>query len=169
MNNDHVQINAPTLRIAPVRSGNRRISSAQREQVLTRETLYRRTEPDSHDNTTVAGRNYVPIWHTERSGDVAAFSDTYKTMKDFAIISATTRLTSTTGRHYILVFHEFLHMPELSHTLINPNQLRHFQTQVQDNPYATDPMSIINPNRKFIACLESDGTNIFLNTWPPTQ
>ena len=60
-------------------------------------------------------------------------------------------------------------MPKLSHTLINPNQLCHFQTQVQYNPYATDPMSIISPNRNFIVCLESEGTNIFLNTWSPTQ
>ena len=60
-------------------------------------------------------------------------------------------------------------MNELSHTLINLNQLCHFQTQVQDNPYLTDPMSIPSPDGKFITCLESEGTNIFLNTWYPTQ
>ena len=60
-------------------------------------------------------------------------------------------------------------MSELSHTLINPNQLCHFQTQLQDNPYATDPMSIIIPDGNFIACLDSESTNIFLDTCYPTQ
>ena len=39
VNNAHVQINVPNLCIAPFRSGNRRISSARREQVCTKETL----------------------------------------------------------------------------------------------------------------------------------
>ena len=61
-------------------------------------------------------------------------------------------------------------MPELDHTLINPNQLRQFHTQVQDNPdHATEPMNITNPSGDFTACLESQGKNIFLNTWFPNQ
>ena len=160
----------PCLRLAPIRSSNRRISSASRTQVLNGETYYGRAELDSHADTTVAGRNCIPIAHTERSCDVAPFSDTYEPMKDVAIVSAATGFTATTGRQYILVFHECLYMPELSHTLINPNQLRHFHTQVQDNPYhPSDPMSITSPDGDFIACLESEGTNIFLNTWSPTQ
>ena len=61
-------------------------------------------------------------------------------------------------------------MPELDHTLINTNQLLQFHTQVQDNPYhATEPMNITNPSGYFIACLEYQGTNLFLNTWFPTK
>ena len=56
------------------------------------------------------------------------------------------------------------------HTLINPNQLRHFDTEVQDNPYhATDPMSITSPNGEFMACFQYQGKNVFLNTWQPTK
>ena len=41
---------------------------------------------------------------------------------------------------------------------------------MQDNPYhATDPMSTTSPNGEFVACLQSQGTNIFLNTWRPTK
>ena len=90
-------------------------------------------------------------------------------MRDVAIVSTSTGFTSNTGKHYIIVIYECLYMPELSHTLINPNQLLHFQTQAQDNPYATDPMSIIISYGNFIDCLDSDGTNIFINTWSPTQ
>ena len=90
VNNSHVQINIPILRIVPVRSGNRRISSASREQVFTRETFYRKTELDSHADNTVAGRNGISIWHTEISCNVAPFSDTYNPMKYVVIVSAAT-------------------------------------------------------------------------------
>ena len=145
------------------------ISSARREQVLTRETFYGRTKPNSHADTIVAGHNFVPIRHTERSCNVAPFSYTYEPMKDIAIVSEDTGLTSTTGIHYILVFHGCFYMTKLYHTLINTNQLCHFQTQVQDSSYATYPMSIISPYGNFIACLESEVTNIFINIWSPTQ
>ena len=131
--------------------------------------FYGQTKMDSHADTTVAGWNCVPIWNTERSCDVAPFSDMYEPMKYVAIVSAPTLFKSTTARQYILVFCECLYIPELSHTLINPNQLRHFQTQVQDNPYVMDPMSIISPDGNFITCLESEGINIFINAWSPTQ
>ena len=170
MMNAHVQTSVRLISIAPVRSGDRRtISSARNTQNTSSESVYGRSELDSHADTTVAGRNCTPIWHTERSCDVAPFSDTYQPMKDVAIVSAATGFTSASGNQYILIFHECLYMPELSHTLINPNQLRHFHTQVQDNPYAKEPMSIISPDGEFVACLESEGTNIFLNTWSPTQ
>ena len=69
-----------------------------------------------------------------------------------------------------MVFNEDLYIKDTDHTLINPNQLRHFDTEVQDNPYhATDPMSITSPNGEFMACLHSQGTNVFLNTWRPTK
>ena len=123
-----MQINVPSLRIAPVRFGNRRISSSRRYQVLKRETLYERIELDSHADTTVARRNCVTILHTERLFDVAPFSNTCEPMKDVTIVYAATGFTSTTGRQYILVFRECLYMPKLSHTLINPNQRFYFQT-----------------------------------------
>ena len=131
--------------------------------------FYGQTELNSHVDTTVAGQKCVPILQTERSCDVAPFSDTYKPMKDVSIISAATRFTGTIVRQHIIVFHECLYMPKLSHTLINPNQRRHFQTLVQDTPYSTDPMSIISLDGDFISCLESEGTNTFLNKRSPIQ
>ena len=69
------------------------------------------------------------------SYDVAPYSDTCKPMTDVDIVLAATGFTLVTGQQYILVFHEALYIPELDHTLINPNQLRQFHTKVQDNPY----------------------------------
>ena len=117
----HVQINVPSLRIASVHSGNHRISSARRKQVIKRKIFYGKTELNSHANNTVAGRNCVPICHTERLCDVALFSDMYEPTKDVVIIYAATGFTSTTGRQYIIFFCECLYTSELSHTLINAN------------------------------------------------
>ena len=138
--------------ISPIPSSKRSTSKAFHDQ----------SEMDSHDDTIVASRNCTVLHHTERSCDVAPFSDTYDPMKDVEIFSAAIGFTSVTVRQYILVFHKALYMPELDHTLINPNKLRQFHTQVQDNPdHATEPMNITNPSGDFIACLESQGKNIF--------
>ena len=113
-----------------------------------------RTELDLHAYTTVAGINCIVMHYIEISCDVATFSDTYKTMTNIPIITAATGFTSTTGRQYILVFNEAFYIKYMDHKLINPNQLRHFDTEVQYNPYhATDPMSITSPNGEFMACL----------------
>ena len=118
------------------------------------ESFSGRTELNSHVDTTVAGRNCMVMHYTEISCDVAPFYDTYKPMTNILIITAETGFTSTTGRQYILVFNEALYIKDMDHTLINPKKLRHFDTEVQDNPYhAADPMSITSPNREFMACL----------------
>ena len=58
----------------------------------------------------------------------------------------------------------------MDHTLINTNQLQHFDTEVQDNRYhATNTMSITSPNGELMACLQSQGENVFINTWRPTK
>jgi hypothetical protein len=90
-------------------------------------------------------------------------------MTNVPIITAATGYTSTTGFNYILIFPEDLYMPKLTHSLFNPNQLRHFGTKVQDNPYNPKPMSVSTFNDSFTACLQSKGTDIYLTTWAPTQ
>ena len=121
-------------RLAPIQKSNRRdvINSTR---IQYQEDLYSgRTELDSHADTTVAGRNCTVVHYTERSCDVSPFSDTYEPMKNIPIITAAPGFTSTTGRQNILVFNEALYIKDMDHTLINPNQLRHFDTEVQDNP-----------------------------------
>ena len=57
----------------------------------------------------------------------------------------------------------------MNHTLINPNQLRHFGTSVQDNPASLHPLSIIKEDREFCMELSMDGTIVFVETHTPTQ
>ena len=60
-------------------------------------------------------------------------------------------------------------MPELPNTLVNQNQLRHFGTKVQDDPYSEIPMHIKAEILSFAMELESQGTTIFANTFAPTD
>ena len=127
-------------------------------------------EVDSHADSFVAGKNCVPMHYTERSCDVQPYSDDYAPVKNVPIVTAATGYTSATGLNYILIFPEALYLPNLEHSLFNPNQLRHFGTTVQDNPYdTTTPMHITTDDGSFTACLKSKGTDIFITTWTPTR
>ena len=60
-------------------------------------------------------------------------------------------------------------MPELDHSLINPNQLMSNGIEVQDNPYSEEPMSIISHTDGICIVLLSKGTTIYIDTWAPSQ
>ena len=94
------------------------------------ENFHRRWELDSHADTTVAGKNCAIIKYTDRSCDVAPFSEKYTPMKDIPIVSVATGFTLENSRNYVLVFHEALHILDMRHTLINPYQCRHFGAKV---------------------------------------
>ena len=58
----------------------------------------------------------------------------------------------------------------MQHTLINPNQLRHFGLIVKDDTYATDePMHIKVEDVDFLMPLQYDSTVIYLDTWTTTD
>ena len=130
-----------------------------------------RCELDTHADTFVAGRNCLLMSYTERVCDVMPYSEDYEAKTNVPIVQVATGFTSANGMRYILVFNEALWMPELEHSLMNPNQLRHFGVVVQDNPYSAEPMVIRKEgdDEGFVACLKSEGTNIFIDTWTPTQ
>ena len=94
-------------------------------------------EMNSHADTAVLGRNCVILNYTGRECDVSLYTDSYEAIKGVPIVTGATAWTSkVNGQTYILVFNEALWMGDvLEHSLINPNQLRHFGVTVQDNPY----------------------------------
>ena len=127
------------------------------------------TELDTHADTIVAGKNTIVMSYTDKVCEVSPYSSDYESVKDVPIITAATGYTSATGDNYILILNEALYMPTLDHSLLNPNQLRHHGIEVQDNPYSSEPMTIVSHEDGFCACLESSGTNIYLRTWTPSQ
>jgi hypothetical protein len=57
----------------------------------------------------------------------------------------------------------------MDHTLINPNQLRHYGVKVQDNPMSNFPLSIITEDDEFNMELTMKGTIVCANTHSPSQ
>ena len=108
--------------------------------------------------------------YTDRTCTVSPYDDQeYKPVTDVPIVQAATGFTSSNGRNYILIINEALSMPSLDHSLWNPNQMRGHGVEVNDNPYGDEPMSISSLDENMVACLQHDGTTIFLNTWTPTE
>ena len=109
--------------------------------------------------------------YSGRECDMSPYTDAYEAIKSVPIATAGTAWTSTeTGETYILVFHEGLWMgDQMEHSLLNPNQLRHFGVTVQDNPFSDAPLYISTENGDFVFPLEILGTNIVAKTRTPTE
>ena len=150
-------------------SRHRLIAPLHVSQEDSREQNYAaRCELDSHADTIVAGGNCLLLNYTDRACTVHAYDEKYQPHNDVPVVKAATGYTSKDGRNYILILNEALWMPDLGHTLINPNQLRAHGVEVQDNPYTSEPMLIRTWDEEFSACLQSKGATIFINTWRPS-
>ena len=99
------------------------------------------------------------------------YLDEYEAKKSVPIAQVAMGYTTSSGERYILIVNEALWIPELEVSLMNPNQQRHYGIKVEDNPYDSSPMTIHKDGEDgdFVACLRSDGTDIFINTWTPTH
>ena len=115
----------------------------------------------------MAGRNCTVLNFSERICDVMPYSDTYQPIVDIPIVQAVTGYTSPDGSQYILVFNEAIYMPDMDHSLLNPNQLRHFGLDVEDNPYCGRQMMIKkgvpDQDEDFVAILKSQVTVIYIH------
>ncbi len=96
-----------------------------------------RCELDTRADTCCAGRNCRPIFYTGQQCEVQGFHDTFAPVPDVPIATVATAWSDPlTGEAYILIFHEALYFGNnMDHSLINPNQLRHYGVTVNDNPY----------------------------------
>ena len=61
----------------------------------------------------------------------------------------------------IIIMNEALYMPTMKNSLINPNQLRHYQTIVKDDPYDEQRMWIEAYDGDLVKCLKSEGTIMY--------
>ena len=55
----------------------------------------------------------------------------------------------------------------MEHTLVKPNQLRHFGVTAKENPYSSYPLYIEYPDCDFVLPLIVEGTNILAHTRTP--
>jgi len=93
----------------------------------------------------------------------------YKPVSGAPIVQDAAGYNSKHGRNYVIILNEVLIMPSLDHLLWNPNQMRHFDTEVFDNPYENEPTRITSLDGELAACLQHEGTTIFFDTWIPTE
>jgi len=128
--------------IGQITSSHRRTAATSTKISRKAATIYGRCKLDSHADTIVAGSNCVVINYTGNVCDVSPYRDDYAPVYNVPIVTAATAWQSPlTGETYILVFNEALWMGDsMNCTLINPNQLRHFGTKVQDNPVSDLPL-----------------------------
>jgi len=108
--------------------------------------------------------------YTNRECDVSPYRDDYAPITNVPIVQAATAYQSEyTGQTYILILNEALWMGEtMTHTLVNPNQLRHYGTKVRDDPTSSTPMHIMTENNEFNIELKMKGTVIFADTHTPS-
>lgn len=84
--------------------------------------------------------------------------------------AATAWQSPITGQTYILVLNEALWMGDsLEHTLVNPNQLRHFGTTVYDDPTSSHPLCIITEDKEFCMDLYMKGTVTCFDSYAPSE
>ena len=166
----------PLRRISQFNTSSRRqVMSTIRSDISSSTTsnvrTYGRCELDSHADTNVAGSNCVILQYTGKECDVSPYRDDYEAISNVPIVHAATAWQSpNTGQTYILVINESLWMGDkMPHSLLNPNQLRHFGTKVQDDPTSDHPLSIIAEDNEFCMELDMEGTIIFANTHTPTE
>jgi hypothetical protein len=128
-------------------------------------------ELDLHADTIVLGKNCVVLAYTGRECDVSPYTESYAAIRGVPIVSGATAWTcQLTGETLILVFHEALWMgEEVDHSLVNPNQLRHFGITVQDNPYCRTQMHLSTEDEDVVIPLMSDGTVIHFSSRTPTE
>ena len=102
---------------------------------------------------------------------MSPYSDDYEAIKNIPVVCGTTLSTDTVdNQEYILVFNESLWMGDsLTHSLINPNQLHAFGTDVQDNPFSTTGLTIQPASHDITIPLQTLGTIIYANTYAPTH
>ena len=163
---------ATPRKICQFRSTNRRIGSAKSDKSKAlRSRTFGKCELDSHADTIVAGANCVILQYTGKECDVSPYREDYESIENVPIVHAATAWQSpVTGQTYILVLNEALWMGKhMDHTLINPNQLRHYGTSVQDDPTSARPLSIITENKSFCMELAMKGTIVFAETYSPTD
>ena len=132
-------------------SNRRRILLVQKLSNVKVKPTHANTDLDSHADSIVTGTNCCIMHLTGRECDVSPYRDDYKAIINVSIVQAATAYQSSyTCQVYILILNEALYMGDsMKHTLINPNQLRHFGVKVQDNPMSVEPLHIMTEDSSF--------------------
>ena len=159
----------PSRNIHRVVSGIQNKSRRESLPCTHQQSVHGRVEMDSHADTTVLGSNWVVLAYTGKECEVSPYADEYDTIRKVPLaMGATVWTNSQDGAPILLIFYKaFWIGDKLHHTLINPNQLRSYGVDLQDNPFAKEDLAIITAN--YIIPLDTQGTIIFCDTRSLTE
>ena len=157
-------------RICAFTNGARKVSSLTITSSSSK-VHYSQCELDSHADTIVSGKNFIVLSYKEKLYSVVPYREGYESTNNVPIVIVATAWQSPeNGEILILISREALWMGSLmDDSLANPNQLRHYGVNVQDNPTSNSPLSVISENRDFAMPLNQKGTIVYFDTHTHTQ
>ena len=133
-----------------------------------------RTELDSHANMPVVGRNAYILSQSQTTADVSPFTPDYPSMTIPIVDAAILYECLYTGKLFIFVLRNALHVPAMTHNLIPPFILREKGLQVTDTPkiHVESPSvsdhAIVFPDMKLLVPLWLSGTFSYFPSRKPS-
>lgn len=132
-----------------------------------------RNEMDSHADTCCAGANWALMDLTGELCQVTPFLESYDPVEEIPVARCATVWTSNeTHQDYLLVCDQMLWFGNrLPHSLINPNQLRAYGVDLNDNPYdAVKELGMTcGDNMDTFVPFDNTGTLIHFESRVPTE
>ena len=87
-------------------------------------------------DTCCLGTNFIVLQYTNCTASVYTYDSMIAPQEGFPIVTGATAYDHEDGNTYILIFNESLYYGStLDHSLINPNQVRHYGNDMWDNPF----------------------------------
>ena len=129
-----------------------------------------KNELDTRADTCVLGKNWRYISDEQQVCTVSGFHSAFKSLKEVPIVRAATGwVDPVSGASFILYINQGLWFgEELDHSLINPNQIRHFGIAVSDNPYDNSKPLGIAHSEVFVP-FKSTGATVYFETFRPSD
>ena len=133
-----------TRHIKAISSGPRRYGRKFKRSKTSSEINNNEAEPgfdannelDPRADTICAGANWRLLSASGQWSDVYSFHDNFKGIKDVPIERVATGICDEHKRVHILIINQALYFgASLDHSLINPNQIKHFGIRVSNNPF----------------------------------
>ena len=150
-----------------------------REAKRTRTTELQGTNPvdgtaalnelDTRADTICCGINWKLLNTTGQQCSVSGFHDSFDSIPDVPVATAATAYTTKDGTTYILIVNEALYFGgSLDHSLINPNQIRHYGIPVSDDPYDSGRPFGMDHNELFLP-FETSGSAVHFISHVPSE
>ena len=128
-------------------------------------------ESDTNADTCCLGKSFIVLQYTNRVAEVYSYDKTLQPKHGVPIVTGATAYDCPkTGRTYILIYNESLFYGNtLDHSLINPNQMRHYGVNVWDNPFDNQRGFGVDLGDGNPIPFEMRGTKIRFRTRVPTS